>query len=141
MELKNVSQNKLFFTYGTLGLLLYIIVGGLSTIFECKKENIFKIDIDNYICKVKYTKNNNTNNTNYTYYNFESFTLYFENFKNYDKYWELLVIIILGIIALNLNKYFLTLTVKYLSPVHFIFSTSVKYFIQKIIMVIYTLFD
>ena len=66
MDVKNVSQNKLFLGYGSLGALLYIIVGGLSTIFECKKENIFKIDIYNYVCKVKYTKyTKEYNNTNY----------------------------------------------------------------------------
>ena len=123
MELKNVSQNKLFLVYGLLGTILYIIVGLVKP--ECKSENnannssinaynnIFdannntfdannnSINAYNYICKVKSEKNN------ITYY-FENFNIYYENYDNNLKLFELIAIII-GIFAFNFNKVKLTL--------------------------------
>ena len=75
MELKNVSQNKLFFTYGLIGTILYFAVIGVSSFIPCngkeKVENDNNTHIYKYICKV-----------NNTYYYFENYTLYFTEFNS-----------------------------------------------------------
>ena len=44
-----------------------------------------------------------------------------------------------GIIFFYFNKYFSILIIKYLTPVHLIFSFPVYYFVQKVVLIINTL--
>ena len=82
MELKNVSQNKLFFTYGLIGTILYFIAIGGSSFIPCngkeKVENDNNTYIYEYICKVNTTYN--IPKPNDTYFYFENFTLYYKKF-------------------------------------------------------------
>ena len=48
-------------------------------------------------------------------------------------------VIILGILSFFINKYFTILIIKYLSPVHVIFSIPIIFILEKIVLIIYTI--
>ena len=121
MDLKYISDKKLLMIYGIFGAIISFIICIITTFVECKN-NIDKADIYDYICKV------NNNNT-----------LYFDDFKDIE--YDLLSILrtVFGSIFFYFNKYFSMLIIKYLTPVHLIFSIPVYYFFLKMVLMINTL--
>jgi hypothetical protein len=70
----------------------------------------------------------------------DSFYNYFSNYKSGFKEIIIEIIdIILGIPLFFFNKYFSTLVIKYLSPVHVIFSIPIIFLLEKIVMITNTL--
>ena len=121
MDLKYISDKKLLMIYGIFGAIISFIICIITTFVECKN-NIDIADIYNYICKV------NNNNT-----------LYFDDFK--DIKYDLISILrtVFGSIFFYFNKYFSILIIKYLTPVHLIFSIPVYYFFLKMVLMVNTL--
>ena len=72
------------------------------------------------------------NFSNVTYY-FSNFFLYFEEFKGIEILKELSVIIF-GMVTHFFSQFFSLLIIKYLTPVHIIFSIPIKYIIEKTLM-------
>jgi len=141
MDIKYISHNKILTAFGGIGTIFYFIICSLSSIkfFSCKEidqndVNTNKINICNYITKVK------KEDSNITYYYFDNFEIYFNNFSGKSTPAEI-GIIFLGILLFFGNKYFSLLLIKYLTPVHVIFSIPIKFFFQKVIMVSNTIIN
>ena len=128
MDLKYISEKKLLMIYGLMGTLISSIICIITTFIECKNEED-KLDIYDYICKVKY------NNKLY----FDSFTAIQQSLEKKDYKWITILKTFFGIIFFYFNKYFSILIIKYLTPVHLIFSFPVYYFVQKVVLIINTL--
>ena len=130
IDLKYISTSKLLKYYGIVGAIISSITCIITTYVNCKNIK----DINNnyeYICNVYYY---NDKNTKY----FDSFLIYFETFKNtvwFEKIIEIFIIIA-GIIFLFFHKFYYVLVIKYLTPVHLIFSIPIFYFFDKSILLI-----
>ena len=128
MDLKYISEKKLLMIYGLMGTLISSIICIITTFIECKNEEDIS-DIYDYICKVKY------NNKLY----FDSFMAIQQSLEKKDYKWITILKTFFGIICFYFNKYFSILIIKYLTPVHLIFSFPVYYFVQKVVLIINTL--
>ena len=121
MDLKYVSPYKLLMIYGVIGTIITTFIGIISSFFKCHK--IGSMDMD--ICKVSNDDENTT---------------YFENLKIY---WEIqnsakdviieIFSLILGLIVNYLYNLYYILIIKYLTPVHIIFSNLIYSFFLSII--------
>ena len=124
MDLKYISDKKLLMIYGIFGAIISFIICIITTFVECKNKDSkdSKPDIYNYICKVEYNNK-----------------LYFDNFLAIKYDWTSALKVVLGSIFFYFNKYFSMLIIKYLTPVHLIFSIPVYYFFLKMVLMINTL--
>ena len=136
MDLKYFSTRKVLIYNGIMGTIVYTIVCIISTFIKCNP-----IDTD---------KNNNNNNKNFITkickvnitndYYFENFELYFHIF-DLSGIWVELIVIFLHIISYFFYKYYLILIIKYLTPVHVIFSIPILYFFEKLIIIIQVIIE
>ncbi len=112
-----------------MGTIVYTIFCIISTFIKCIPINIDNNNFITKICKV--------NPTNGDFY-FENFKFYFDNFYNFNLSEKLkeLAVIFFNIITYFFYKYNLILVIKYLTPVHVIFSIPMLYFFEKIILII-----
>ena len=129
MDIKYISPNQILICYGILGTIIYIIFSIIITQFKCEPNSINDCNVYNYICKVK---------ENDSYY-IDSFNNYFSNYNGLSEIIREIIVIILGIITFFLNKYFSIMVIKYLSPVHVIFSVPILFMLEKIVMISNTL--
>ncbi len=130
MDIQYISPNQILIVFGILGTILYFIFTIVVSKFNCEHYSDYDYHIYNYICKVK-------NNNNYY---IDSFYNYFNNYKS--GFFEIIreiIVIILGIFAFFFNKLFSILVIKYLSPVHVIFSVPILFMLEKIVMISNTL--
>jgi hypothetical protein len=126
MDLKYISQSKLLIMYGIIGSIISLFICIITTFIKCNDEKKFF----RHICRVE------EEDSNPKIY-FDNFKLYFENFdSNAKEIFIELAIIIFGFITFFLSVYFSILVIKYLTPVHLIFSSPIYYIIQKVILVI-----
>ena len=122
MDIKYISHNHILMTYGIIGTILYLIFVVIITQFNCELNDS---KVYNYICPVNY---------NNKYY-IDSFYNYFNNYKNgFNEIIREIIVIIFGILAFFFNKIFSILVIKYLSPVHVIFSFPILFTLEKIVM-------
>ena len=142
MDLKYISHSKLLLYYGIIGTIICAIISTVSTFVKCR--DIFEeFDINDYICKIPYHENG-THIKKEKY--FESVSYYYrtfkgeisDEFKQIEIFYEI-IIIFGGIITFFFEKYFSILVIKYLTPVHLIFSIPLFYFIQKAVLILYNL--
>ena len=135
MDKKFISHNRMLMVYGLIGTLLYSIICTVTTCAECKFiDNNNTSELSDYICKV-----NNTDNISL---HLENFNTFFNNFNKLNKPGEIILeifVIILGILSFFINKYFTILIIKYLSPIHVIFSIPIIFILEKIVLIIYTI--
>ena len=132
MDIKYISPNKILMLYGIFGTIVYLIVIPIVTTFNCENNSINDdgdYNISTYLCKVNYTNN--------TY--IDSYLDYFDNWNNFNNRIREIVVIIFGIFAFFYNKLYTILIIKFLSPVHVIFSIPINFILEKIVMIIYTL--
>ena len=130
MDLKYISPNKLLMFYGFMGIIITFITCIVATFVECK-EYTDKKDIYDYVCKVI--------DDNKTY--LENFKTYFSTYKKVENFWEILseiATIILGSITFFFYKYYSMMIIKFLTPVHLIFSFPMYYFCEKLLLIINT---
>ena len=126
MDVKYISPNKILMLYGIIGTIIYLIICFITTQFNCGSNFI----IYEYICNVNY------NNKNYidSYYN------YIDNFKTgFNEIIREIIVIISGNLIFFFNKLFSILIIKYLSPVHVIFSIPILFIFEKTVLFINTI--
>ena len=135
IDLKYVSSNTLLIVFGFTGSFISIICLIISTYNNCN--GIEKINKNMYqkLCNVNWANSNN----NESYY--DSFKIYFNNYKVTDCKDIIIeiIIIILGMITMFGHKYCYIAVIKYLTPVHLIFSIPIYYFFEKLFLVFNTL--
>ena len=147
MDLKYISANKLLIFYGFFGTITYTIICLISTFIECRPSSIFSKPNStsnlNYICNVpfKYYFNDSQviladNKTKYL----DNFEIYFKTFQSSSS-WEIfkeIIIIFFAGITYFYYKYFCLLMIKFLSPIHYIFSNEIYFSLKKIVLPINT---
>ena len=152
MDLKYISANKLLILYGFFGTIIYTIICLITTSDECTHSSIFfNAELDsstkNYICKVPFnycfadSQFNLTKNKEISF--LDNFYIYFMTFK-YSNFLEIIkeiIIIILAGITYFYYKYFCLMIIKYLSPIHYIFSNEIYFSFKKIALPINTLIN
>ena len=140
MDLRYIFSSKILVIYGLMGTIICITISLVSTFIKCK--NITdEIQFNDYICYLTNNIYKNDNSTNSTELYFESFKLYFKKFSNIDTkeiFFEIIFIILLMIVYF-FDKYFYVLIIKKLSAVHVVFTCPLYFFIQKLMLGIYTL--
>ena len=118
-DLKYISQRILLTSYGIAGVIILGLTGLFTSNVPCSEK------LRNYVCNFDYEGN--------LYY--DNFDSYYESGKNML---VRLIAIFLGIIAFFFEKYYSTLIIKLYSPIHFIFSFPVEYFVEKTFLLIFT---
>ena len=118
-DLKYISQRVLLTSYGIVGVIILGLTGLFTSNVPCSEK------LRNYVRNFDYEGN--------LYY--DNFDSYYESGKNML---VRLIAIFLGIIAFFFEKYFSTLIIKLYSPIHFIFSFPVEYFVEKTFLLIFT---
>ena len=168
MDLKYISATKLLILYGFFGTIIYTIICLISTSVECTTSSIFSYNVTysisnssspnnnysqnfnkNFVCKVPYNNTiifgdsqiifTETKNISY----FDNFDIYFKTFK-YSDYIEIIkeiAIILIAGITYFYYKFFCLMIIKYLSPIHYIFSNEIYFTFKKIALPIYTFFN
>ena len=134
MDLKYISTRNVLICYGIIGTLVYSIVCGVSTFVKCgfgpimnsNKKNNVNIDI----CKIYTNSTDDSSN-----YYFDNFIIYYNNFTFDISLFVEIAVIFSNIIVYFFYKYNLILVIKYLTPVHVIFSFPLLYFVEKIILI------
>ena len=112
-------------------------------------QNYNKNFAKNFVCKVPF---NNTIvfgdsqiifSKNENIYYFDNFDIYFKTFKNSDALEILkeIIIILFAGTTYFYYKYFCLMIIKFLSPIHYIFSNEIYFSFKKIALPIYTLFN
>lgn len=147
MDLKYISPSKLLIYLGLIGTIICTLICIVSTFVECY-DNIKHIEITDYICRIPYNEQNikkaqTTSNKKYL----DSFIIYFKELtgkNNDDNYSSIeilyeIIIILSGMVTFFFQKYFSILVIKYLTPVHLIFSFPIFNFFQKLVLVIFNL--
>ena len=127
IDLKYISPTKLLIFHGIIGVILCNLACLFTTLKSCENpQNL------NYLCNVTYI-----NSTNKKYY-FDHLGVYFDNFKkaNFLEIFVEILIILLGMCTLFGHKFFSLLVIKYLTPVHLIFTFPIFYFFDKISLII-----
>lgn len=132
MDLKYISENKLLMHYGIVGSLFYTIIVTITTFIKCKNDS--ELGPTDYICNIK----KEGNETNETYY--ESFYIYFTTTSNVIQILIEILNVILEMITFYFYKYYSMMIIKYLTPIHLIFSLPIYYFFYKTILFLYYAF-
>ena len=132
MDLKYITSTQLLIFYGMLGSIICLVICTITTFVKCKNYSNPDDNILDYICLVE------DNSKIY----FDSFKIYFKAFSKDDNndldiFVEILVLII-GFVTFFFSAYFTIQVIKYLTPVYLIFSNPIYFFIEKIIIAIYT---
>ena len=128
MDLKYISPSKLLCFYGIVGILINIIICILSTYIKCKTIGNYNI----HICNI-YKEDNSDG------IYLENFYIYFKILStsiNYERIIEVIISFI-GAITYFFYLYFFILVIKYLTPVHIIFTSLVYGFLTRILIIIY----
>jgi hypothetical protein len=125
--------------FGLLGTIICSITCIITTIFSCKEYKIFggSKDISDDICRVNNTHLiNSTENVNT---HFDNFLFYYSTIKNESDFFKEFIIVVAGMITYFYSQYNCLMVIKYLTPVYIIFSIPIYYFLQKILLIVYTL--
>jgi len=130
MDSKFISHTKLLILYGLIGFILNSIACSIETSFKCVGEN------RDFFCQI-YISNNETEEYDYDSY-VENIHIFFEDFSGLPKKEFIIEIFLflLGIILYYCCRYFEILIIKYLSPMHFIFSSLIYLFFIGLIELI-----
>ena len=140
MDLKYISPYKLLMIFGLMGAIICTIVCLIATFVKCEDitnpNDNKKEDIYDFFCKIYNEKLDN--DTTY----FDNFIFYIKNYKtNAIDILKELFVVISGIITYFFFQYYSILVIKYLTPIHLIFSNPIYYSIQKLILLIYSPFQ
>ena len=148
-----ISISKLLIFYGFIGTIIFIIICLITTYVECSSLSIFSHSSSssynkNYICKVPFNYavvfgGSKIKLSKYRRIYLENFHLYFRTFllSNFKEVIKEIIIILYAGITFFYYKYFSLKIIETLSPIHFIFTCNIYYFIKKLILPIYTLIN
>ena len=154
MDLKFISANKLLILYGFFGTIIYTIICLITTDIKCESSSPFSYSNSsenynkNYICKVPfnytvYYKSHFNLTENDNIYYLDNFVIYFKSFEysnTLEIFKEIIIILIAGITYFY-YKYYSLMIIKFLSPIHYVFSNKIFFSITKILLPIYTLIN
>jgi len=118
MDLKFISQTKLLILYGLIGFILNSIACAIETSFKCVGKN------KDFFCKIKiYLSIDSEDHDSYI----ENILLFFEDFSGLPKIVIIIEIFLFlfGIIFYYGSLYFEILVIKFLTPMHFMFSSLI----------------
>ena len=136
-QLQYISPSEILMIYGVFGTIISSIICFFTSSFKCIEDQ----DIKDYLCKVTLNEDNfGFGKGNY----FDKFSFYIRKLIDFCDLKEILIevlIVALGSLTFFLYKYFFILVIKYLSPVHVIFSYSIYYLLQKIVLPVNTYFQ
>ena len=160
MDQRYISANKLLILYGFFGTIIYTIICLITTSVECTPESIFLRNMSsnssssnnctkNFVCKVPF--NNIIDfgdsqiilNQKENIFYLDNFGIYFKTFEcssSLEILKEIIIILFSGITYFY-YKYFCLMVIKYLSPIHYIFSNEIYISFKKIALPIYTLIN
>ena len=127
IDLKYTTIGQLLIFYSFVGTIICFLTCIISTYIPCgEREN--KNIIHEKICQLEDDK--------YTY--FDNFLIYFNCFSNEDSSGNFIraFIIILDVITFFVKEYFYILVIKFMDPIHVIFSQPLFFILKKIILVI-----
>ena len=123
MDLKYISSTNILIYIGFIGIFVFSISCIIETNIKCSERINF--------CKVKDKANN-------TY--IDNFNIYYKNLSEIEDSAELIYeacIILFGMICEFFSLYYDMLIIKFLTPVHAIFYSSIYYFLIKLIAIFY----
>lgn len=123
MDIKYISHFKILTAFGIIGTFCYFIICLISTFIKCNNWDFWP-----YLAKVQKDQEKYL----------DKFDIYFQNFKNFKERFFEILIVFAGILAFFLNKLSTLLVIKYLTPVHVIFSIPFRYLLQKVISISYS---
>ena len=132
MDLKYISPIKLLISYGKIGSIYSIIICSISTFVKCTNNYV-----NNNLCTIKYSKSDKN-------IYLDNFIIYFkklfgldskEDYSLKETFFEI-ISTILGVISNFWYIYFYIYVIKYLSPVHVIFSRSLYYLFIHLLLII-----
>jgi len=127
MDIKFISISEILMYFGLFGTIFYLILSIISIFRVCPK-----LLVNNYCIQ---------DNDNKTFYKFENFEAYFNEMKGNRKLiLEEIVVILTGSFSFLFEYAFSLLIIKYLSPIHKIFSNPLFFFFEKILWVLINLF-
>ena len=125
MDLKYISEEKILILYGFLGGVLFLIYSIITSILHKKEDKCLP-----YFDKTMFLEN-------ISQY-FQIFSC--KGFTEIELFKELLIVFI-GSVCLFYKKYLFLLIIKYLTPVHIIFSYSMYYLFDKLLLILNTLIN
>ena len=140
IDLKYISPSKLLLISGFVGIIINFIICIVSSFIKCQnfgfRTHFCEVSYYNYEEQNKARKNISRYLENYDIY-FKTLTGEILN-ENYNKMEIALEVFIIffGSISNFLYLYFYILIIKYLTPVHFIFTNSIYFFFIQIILLI-----
>ena len=126
MDLKYISSTRILLYSAVIGIILFTSICTIETFIECPSLDKFNL------CFVK--------NENETSSYIDNFIIYFKVLKDDAKTINILYEItsaFFGIISYFLYLYFYLLVLKYLTPVHYVFSNAIYFFLIQIIFILY----
>jgi len=125
MDIRFISVPKVLIYFGLFGSIIGLIIVFSSSHIKCP---YFKESI----CQIKYIDHNNK-----TIYYLENYKIYFSDLK--ENIIKEIIINLLGQFSFLFDSFFSLLVIKYLSPIHKIFSIPLYFFSQKTLLVIINL--
>lgn len=135
MDLKYISSIKILLYSSIIGIIIFSLILLIESLIECPK---ISDNLNLNLCLVSdnnITHNNNTNNSLYI----DNLLIYFENINKcepLDIIFEFLSTFC-GIITYFFYLLFYSLILKYLTPIHYIFSNAIYTFFIQLIFIIY----
>ena len=128
MDLKFISQTKLLILYGLIGFILNSIACSIESSFKCVGEN------KDFFCKINVHNNKTELYDSYV----ENIVIFFNDFSGLPKKEKIIEIFIFlfGIIFYYGSLYFEILVIKFLTPMHFMFSSLIYLFFMEFIFLI-----
>jgi len=128
MDLKFISQTKLLILYGLIGFILNSIACSIETSFKCNGGN------KDFFCKINVYPNETEVYDSYV----ENIVIFFYDFSKLPQKVFIIEIFLFlfGIIAYYGSIYFEILVIKFLTPMHFMFSSLIYLFFMEFINLI-----
>jgi len=139
MDKKYISSHKLLILYGLIGTLFCSIISTVSTFNECEKTYNSTQNIVDYFCEIREINITNIEKINETTKYLANYKLYLKNFTNTEESLLEIFSVSLGAASFFFYRYFCLMIIKYLSPIHLMFTIPPFYLIKKIILRAYLL--
>jgi len=140
MDIKYIPSHKLLILYGLIGTLFYLIICTMSTFKECEKTytsyNSTK-NIADYFCEIQEINITNNKTIRETTKYLANFKFYFTNFNKIREVFLEIFAVSFGAVSFFFYEYFSLMIIKYLSPIHLMFTIPLYYSIKKIILTAY----
>ena len=137
-DFQYIDEYEIIIIYGFIGFIINLILCIITTFNECNFKNM------EYFCRVPYKDENYKYNSKGLY--LDNYKIYYETLKGNvnNTYSEIeiiyeILVVFFGVAVNYIYKFYLILVIKYLSPMHLVFSNCIDNILIKFILPIYTL--